>query len=587
MLARARVSAAISGAIIVVVVGVALPGAALTNATWNSNEWDNGTVGVIDCAAANSFGTRAAGQFLQPNTLPALPANVVEVKGVTVTNNGTRMLVDPAGLPAQGTPPATFYANPLDASALNSIQVNLTGLVQLPLATSAGVYNQYAQALSNGKSAGAAGAVNNSGGIALTGAPPPASLPGAASLDLTTLLTAALGGLGAGSASLATATVGIGAISSSATLDACAAAYSKNLAANLARAYNIASLDAVITAPIVSTTTTTIGATLTNLQTVVNGLTGPGGSLLGSVTALVNSLSAVTAVAGTTSQVTLGVAVDTTALQALLTTTQTDSSGLVSVNLATGTVDVNLAQLVGGLNGRDPNTQLLLDQVAITKVTTALSSITTALTTAVNSAITAAINTAQVTLAIKLVVPLVGTECVGLVAATLGAVVAGTSPLVALGSVNSVPCNGLLSSTLATTLNGLGVAASVGALIQPVLAGLLASGVSAPLVSGVVTPLTTLIAPVIAGILGNTTSSTGGLVSLVVNEQNAPIGATGPLPNAASWTSIPTGRYEVAALGLQVLAALGGATDVNVDLARSSVGASCPLGGVMAPCAGY
>lgn len=568
---RVKGTAAIAGLAFAAIVATMVPGVTLTNGTWNSNEWDNSSVGALDCAAANTFKTRAGGKFLTSNTLPAVPANVVDVKGITVTNNGTLMTVDPAGLAPQGTAPSTFYTNPLDAQALGSLQANLTNLIKLPLDTSTGVYNQYAQALNNGKSAGAAGAVNNSGAIALTGATPAAGLPGAASLDLTTLLNSTLTGLGSVAGAAATAKVGFGAVSSSATLDACGAAWS-GLATNLVRAYRIASLNAVIGAPLVGTTATTVGTTLGTLQSAINALTaltGPS-SLLGTLTSAVTLLAPGAVVS-------VSVAVDNTALQtlqSLLTTTQTDTATtpLVKVNLAAGTVDVDIAQLVGGLNGRDPNTPLVLSQAAIDRVTAALTTITSRIT----AATTALVSSAKVNVTILAPV-LGGTACIKLVDAPLNAP-ANTVQLVSVTGCSS-GLIGVLGSTLAGVLNVANLGTTILGLVATPLtgpAGLITTGVVTPLANNLVTPLTTLITPVLSTILGP-----GGLLALVVNEQNAPTLPAGTPPTAASWT-VPAGRYEVAALGLQVPSA-----SINIDLARSSVGTSCPVGGNVTPCAGY
>src|SRR5690606_8410003 len=89
-----------------------------------------------------------------------------------------------------------------------------------------------------------------------------------------------------------------------------------------------------------------------------------------------------------------------------------------------------------------------------------------------------------------------------------------------------------------------------------------------------------------------------GLISLRVNVQNDPAAGNDPDPPATQtypdWESgplsVPDDRYDVAALSVGVLNVLGPGMNINLELARSSVGVSCAVGGVWdgdGRCAGY
>src|SRR5690606_2970940 len=101
--------------------------------------------------------------------------------------------------------------------------------LQLPLASQvAGIYDQYAQARSNGTSAGAAGAVTDNGAIMVGESNPDPGLPGTGTLHLA--------GLAPTVTPLADLRLELGALAASAVLDACPTP------ATVTRDYGIASL---------------------------------------------------------------------------------------------------------------------------------------------------------------------------------------------------------------------------------------------------------------------------------------------------------------------------------------------------------
>src|SRR5690606_32965275 len=99
------------------------------------------------------------------------------------------------------------YRDPLQISALGTINLALDDVLVLPLSTPTGVVGQYARASDDATSAGAAGAVTDSGGVDLsivdTPAGPGSERPQLASLHLKTVVEEALG------TSLATAVAGL------------------------------------------------------------------------------------------------------------------------------------------------------------------------------------------------------------------------------------------------------------------------------------------------------------------------------------------------------------------------------------------
>jgi len=134
----------------------------------------------------------------------------------TIGTNSLESLVDVHD--ARATAPGTqSVQNPLDVTAFNSLNVNLTGVINLPTSPTivAGAANQVAVAHLDGFSYGAAGAVSNSGGaniggtndsfpafgtINLSGSalpPSPLPLPGAGDLASLGGITASIGAVAA------------------------------------------------------------------------------------------------------------------------------------------------------------------------------------------------------------------------------------------------------------------------------------------------------------------------------------------------------------------------------------------------------
>ncbi|MCU1528650.1 MAG: hypothetical protein JWP75_2413, partial [Frondihabitans sp.] len=324
------------GVVAAALVGAALPGVGATNATWRDSEWANAGLGTQNCATAANYATRGASKLIGGTILGTNLDAAASVVGPVVTNGTGGVVVTPAP-PASQSLGSSAYADPLDVTALNTLNLQLGGLLTLPLNTSVGVVNQYAQAQTNGDSAGASGVVNNSGGISLTASPPSSAIPTFATLDLKTVL----GTLGLGSvANLTDVQLLLGAVASSATLDACDAQWG-SLYSNLQRKYVVAGLNAQVVSPLTSQLVSTVNTTTTGLTTTVNGLT--------SNTGLLSALaSGVTSVLGTTlgglglgtPTVALSATVNFSALTTIFNQTISDPQGIVAINPAAGTISI-------------------------------------------------------------------------------------------------------------------------------------------------------------------------------------------------------------------------------------------------------
>ncbi len=573
-----RMAGGIAGFTITAIVAAAIPGVALTNASWTSTEWVHGSVGTENCATATNFSTRGAGKLIGGTLLGTNLDNLAALDGVTVTNEAGGVAVVPASATSLGS---DAYANPLDVSALGAINVSLGSLLQLPLGNPVGVLNQYGQAHQNGSSAGAAGVVNNSGGIALIAGPPSASVPSFATFDLASLL----GTLGLGSvAGLADVKLSLGAVGSSAQLNGCNALWTKNIAANLQRKYVIAGLTTNLDSPLVGDLVSSVNSTTSLLTNTVNGISGNAGLITGVTSNITNALGPILAVAGIgTPTATVSASVDFSSLTTLLNSTITDSGHIVTIDLAGGTIAINTAALfdsVNGLNNQAPNTQLLINTTVINSLKAAITSALNDYVDAVTNAIDDALGAMKVTLNVSIPLSTLGSGGGLTISASnvsLASLVAGTAPLTTTldCSLGAVLCaapdllvNSLLAGVLSAVASGveMPLGTSISALVDPLVSSLTTT------LDGTTGGIENLLAGALGGLFGPTS-----LLSLVVNAQNAPIPALAghPLPTWAaslpgpSTTPYATGRYDVSAIQLVVA---GGA--VTLDLARSSVGSN-------------
>lgn len=591
----------------------------VTSASWTDEEWDHGAVGTLSCADDGVFKTRGAGRLLGGGLLPTDLDTLAAVGGITVTNDGTAAHPNPATANQAGD----AYVHPLDVGVLSAINLPLTGgtldqLLSLPLATEVGAVNQYALADSSGVSQGASGVVNDSG-VVQTDNDDNGDLPTLGTLKLSTLVEQltgeAVSDLVSGIADLQ---LEIGAVAGRATLDACATAWSDDIDANLNREYAIAGLDAEIDAPVVAGLSGTLSGLLDGLQTSLNGIAGNSG-VTSAITAGVGQLLSGVLGAlrlGSTTITGPAITIDLTAVRNLTTASISDEAGAVTLDLASGNVQVDLASLIGeayggqgfngtqahGLNGLPPNTELVVNADVTNALVAALTQALDGWVQDVLGALRTAVYAAGVNTTLNIV---------------LGGTVLGNSLNVA--SVN-VTINGTLASLLNNTatvnvgLSLLGgecrtpldlIPCAIAALVNPLVSGITSAltGGVAPLIGGILetailgdgglvpnlgatlsaatAPVISALSTVLVGVLG-----VDGLVSLRANVQNDPAAGNAPDPAPLllypDWEdgSVPDDQYDVAALSVGVLNALGPGMNVNLELARASVGVSCAVGGV-------
>lgn len=585
---RTRTAVGVAGLSILGLVIASVPAFALTNASWNDSEWDSATqaggpgIGTLDCAAADGlFDTRGAGNFLSGQLGAIDLANIAELEGELVTNNGTISSATPGSADLGND----AYANPLNVNALdNALSIQLGNLLTFPaVGVDVGVVNQYGQALSDGNSTGASGAVGDSGAID-TGVVPGPTAPTIASFQLGTALQNLLGaGLGGGVANLADVSLNLGAVASFSDLDACPALWDDDIYAHLVRDYLIAGLDAELDSPLVGALVSAVQGVVTSTQNAVNTVASGTNATL--ETALGVTLAPVLAtLGGGTVTATVGLSVDFAAVNALLDDVISDPGGVLSIDLSSGLITVDLAELfdpVNGLNEQAPNTQLLIDSDMITTLQLAASTALANWVASVGAALTNAL-TNLVTVNIDVDID----GALGDASVTITGPLGG--PLVVGSSLDSCLLLPLVCTTLEATLTGLEGALGVAA--SGVLAGvpaliLLATGPLVTTLTTVTLPavtdnILTLLDDALSGLFGE-----DSLASILINAQNAPDPADAGMPIVdypePLWAAgldpyvanpFESGQYDVSALRITLAATPVTPPVLGLDLARSSAG---------------
>ena len=464
----------IAGIAILSVVAATLPGIALTNATWTEREYAVGTISTLQCAGNTDLTSRATSRFLYGSLSGSSLDSVAGVTGVVVTNNGTTQSA------VAGTPGASASGSgdggPLSATAINAAVLAGT-TVSLPLTWPTGVYQQYARAQDTGTSNSASGAVSNSGAID-TGAP--GLSPGVGSLSLNTLP-----GIGTTLGNLTNVALSVGAVASTATLDGCSYAWTGGTptAAQLTRSYLLSSVNLNATSPTVAALFNTSGSITSLVQADVTtefGTAGTNGeaetaisaSGLGALTSavstgllssLLNPVNSALGILGVSLSVngsspaqvsSTVVTVNMAPVTTLLSSTITD--GVVSVNLATGQIGVDVGALSGGLNSRPANTDLLTD-AQVLDIGARVNGLLTAQIAAIRTALTTALQTATVVVNLTVILKAGSTDVMSVrvgYSGTLKQFVDGTAttPLVTVtGPQITILGSGLIQTALTST----------------------------------------------------------------------------------------------------------------------------------------
>lgn len=553
-----RLATALIAAVVAVVVAVTWSGT--TSAAWLDQEWvhavggdgNPGGIGTTDCLAAEgAFATRGEGRFLSGSALGINLDTLAQASGVLTTNNGERSVV----APGTATPQVDDgYSNPLNVVALQAVALDLTGLLELPLNNQTGVLGQYGQAQANGASAGASGLVTDNGTIATA---PGGSYPQVGTLRLSALLDALGYDLGTVLSGVTDVNLEIGAVAGRAQLDGCALAWGEDLADAVERDYLAAGLVTEVDSPVVRALTQTVGDTVSSLGTAVNGLVGNAGvatQLLNGVLALVTLDGSL----GSSSANISNASINLDQVSNLLTAQRSDDEGAVTVDFGEGTVRIDTAALLertypgeysNGLNGLDPNTNVLSDPAVVIELENALTAVVSDWVDEVADALQAALDAITITASVNVSVAFVNGALT--INGTLASIAGG-------GGLNA---NGLLEP-----LNA--IKPTLGGVVKNVILGAL------PTVANLVDTLDPLAEQLVETISAAYTALyVDGLVAVTANAQNDPLAGDA---EPGDWAALPDGRYDVAALRIGILDALGNA-DVRLYLGKGSVGRTCTV----------
>ncbi|WP_181151599.1 choice-of-anchor G family protein [Arthrobacter sp. MYb216] len=513
--------------------------------------------------------------FVAPTVTAALaaPADHSEAFGQVINVDGLGLDLAEAGYSYSANPSSsTAQANPLNVSALNGA-VDLTlPTINLPVISDdgsglldlgqAGALSSYAIADTATHAKGSAGVLGADGALAVD-----TSSGDLATVDLTKLF-GQLGIDGVTTDVLDVAELQLGALGSTTE---------RTDGADPTHEYQIASATVDLHSPLLSDLSDTLTATTTGAGEALNGLVGAEGL----VPQIVDALNAANVNLGLAELGLSNVALSidglpdvVATLNGVLTEELISESGLVSLNLGEGTVQLDLSKAItGGLNDQPANTKLLDDAVALQvseELTGLLEGVTTKLTTALNEVL----DQASFTL----------TADVNAEVAILGDLVDGGINLSgSLGDfLNGNTENFTVNNTL-VLLPGLGGGIDLGGVLDSVVG--LVMDTTAPLLStvtGLVNALpgtvdglvTDVVAPVIDGAIEPLLA---GVLEITINEQgtiaSSEISNPAASPAAAQIVApAPEGELNyVTALAIDVLPDVAG---VGVDLGTSAVRAA-------------
>ena len=372
---------------------------AITDAAWTDAEWAHGDVGVSNpgtCATNSLFSNRSWGRQLTGMVLNTSLDSIAGVDGVAVANSGVLATPTPNNATVAKVD-ATTYTAKLPVSILTSSIIAPALGLGLPVG-GVGTYTQWAQANNNGTAYGAAGLVSDqSGAVDVAGtANGAASAPLAASINLANLVPDALARL----------SLDVGAVASSARLDACTATTgwpAMSVSPAVSRNYGIAGVNLNAGVPALGPVATQGAALVTGVTGQLTTLASTAGALTTGITAglsaLVNPLLGGLGL-GSMSTTTTLTAPNLSGVTTLLTQSMSDPDGVLTVDLSAGTVRVNIASLVGGptgLNSLEPNHEVILDAAILNTLTGKLAALLDSWKNRVVTALTAALNAVSIT----------------------------------------------------------------------------------------------------------------------------------------------------------------------------------------------
>jgi len=517
-------------------------------------------------------GTLVSSLFIfQAGIAAAADTDVSEARGQVISSDllGLDLLdaaTSEAGVPSN---PGTHY-EPLNVDALGAVGIQLPG-IGLPLLNdgtnnglldlgSAGALHSFAQATTPTAAKASAGLVGPDGAIDVNAGG--GGNAGNAQVHLTPLLDQ-LQVSGLTNEIINKLDLEIGALASTATLSKGAATSD----------YTVADLKAEISSPLVGNLSKDLGVVVNGVGTTLNGAVGDNGAISSALEKVLNTQVNLLVAKLDLGPSKFSIGNLDTALKdindGLLKSTITDENGVVALNLANGTVTVDLEKaMVGGLNGQPANTEVIND-ATLQRVTDGLSDALGSLTQQLSTALTKAINGATLTLdtglAVTVGVPPVGSITKGtlVIDGALGDFLgtSGTKPVV---DANISLAGAILNPLLDWVATGLLVplTQSVGTLANPLLKNMDGN------LDAVVDPVLKTLSPVIDGVLRQA-------VSVTVNKQT---GTLAPLTAARALAAAEEADFGVSALALTLLPA---ASAANVGLSTSYVrGAVADLAGV-------
>ena len=536
----------------------------ITTAAWTDSEWVKSAVGVSspgDCSTNSMFTNQAWARELHGTVLNTNLDTVAGVQGLTVLNNGTSASPTPvSAVLVPGTTDA--YVTKIPVTALGSSPVSVGLGLGVPVG-GLGTYTQWARSQKSGQAHGAAGLVSDqTGAVDVAGtANGAATAPKAASISLGNIVPASLTGV----------TLDVGAVASSSALDACVMTNGwpmLDTTPTVQRQYGIAGLDLTAAIPAVGTLSTQGASLVGAVPTQLNALLGTGGLTTGitdGISALINPLLGSLSLGSISTTATLS-APDLSGVTAMMTESMTD--GIVTINLGTGTVKVNIASLAGstttGLNGMEPNHAVVLDAAMTTAVTSRVTALLDSWKNRVLAALTTALRSITLNATTNITLKLAGIN-----AATIGVKMGPSTLGQFLDGTAAAPV--VTPNVLGIDLGGV-VAALLGPITSALLTGsnnvvknvLNATIFNAGLIPTLGTNLQLLITPVINAV-GPVLTAVRTLVAINVNVQ----------PDQ-SWTgskpadvTAAAGEYKVSAIRVGLVDSAG---LLSLSMGSSSAG---------------
>ncbi|GAA2170830.1 hypothetical protein GCM10009846_02540 [Agrococcus versicolor] len=466
-------------------------------------------------------------------------------------------------------------ANPLTLdSALLGASVGVAGGLQLPLIDSgtnngllalgqAGTLSSYA-ATTAGSSVAASGVLGADGAIAVDPDQAPGTPP-AATVDLTQVLDQ-LGVAGITDAIVSELRLEAGAFAARAQTDG----------TTVTDEYALASLVLEFDSPAVAGLSTALDADLatitTDLNTAAAGLGGAGGTIEDvvdllsiDVDLLGVGLLGIDATGGTA---TVTLADLTEVVDELLDDIPaTDDVELVSadgvtINLTRGTVSLDLELLAGGLDGLDPNTPVL-DEELLTRVTTAVTTLLGGITGNLSGALQTAIDDSAITIAIPanvtgLLGATVATTQINVVG-TLGGFLDGEGVV----SLSDTALVGIPIAGLQTVIN-----AVLGAVTGPVLGAV--GGIVDDLLLDSDAGITSAVSD-LGTAVGGVVGSLGGVFDVLDQVASITVNAQPTVATPATPSDLGAEGFTVRALDVVLLPALVDSPLASVSLGSASV----------------